>query len=436
MLFSTTLLSHIPNTTESQDLIKQAQTLVHQHNYPDALQCYKNYVQQHPKEETGLFGMASCLFKLNRYKEALQIYQLITALSPTSCGAWYNTAYCARLLGDHTTAINAYKKTLSLKPQHENAHFGLSKSYLALGDYEKGWEEFEWRYGDVHLFKQSKIDLSKLTGKKVLLRSEWGFGDVIQFIRYAKILKDIGATVYLESIPALIPLLKSCPFIDQLIPMGNKLPLTDVNIPLLSMPYLCGTRLETIPAPLPYLFADRDLISYWKNKLAHDPKIKIGICWHAKPIFLEDHIYTRRSIPLEMFVPLSRIPGIQLYSLQKVHGQEELINLPSDVAIYDFGSELDTIHGCFMDTAAIMKHLDLVISVDTAIVHLAGALGVPTWILLPYTAEWRWLQERTDSPWYPNIARLFRQKTPGEWSEVLDAVYEALSSFIKQKGIL
>ncbi|MDZ4151643.1 hypothetical protein, partial [Methylicorpusculum sp.] len=337
-------------------------------------------------------------------------------------------------LNKHEQALMYYKKALSLNPSHEETRLGFSKALLACGDFNLGWWEFEYRMDysqEFHQYlKYPNLDLKNLKGKKILLLAEWGLGDTLHFIRYAKKLKDLGATVYLQTFGPLIKLLSACPYLDSVTKQGDPLPKADIRIPLLSLPLVFKTTLETIPAEIPYIYAQPDLVEEWHKKICVDNTFKIGICWHAKPIFLEEHLYTRRSVPLSIFSPLTTLSGTSFYSLQKTFGTEELNTTTTH--IHNFGTELDEAHGPFMDTAAIIKNLDLVISADTSIVHLAGSLGKPVWVLLPYSAEWRWLHERADSPWYPGTMRLFRQPKPGDWESVINDIVSSLKILLKQ----
>ena len=236
----------------------------------------------------------------------------------------------------------------------------------------------------------------------------------MQFIRYARLVKQRGGTVIFECPRRLARLLKSCPGIDVLVESGAPLPPFDVHAPLLSLPRLLGTTLATIPADVPYLFADAALVESWKRVLGSNQIFKVGIAWQCDPRY---NIAAHRSPPLRQFAPLARLPGVQLYSLQKGAGTEQLRDVAGQFAVTDFGERLDEESGPFMDTAALMRNLDLVIVVDTSLAHLAGALGVPVWVALPFAPCWRWLLGREDSPWYPTM-RLFRQTQPGDWDGV------------------
>lgn len=368
-------------------------------------------------------------------QELLTGYLKLSKQQPDNHTWNYTTGSLLSILNQHEQALPFYKKAIALNPSHEEARLGFSKALLACGYFDLGWKEFEYRMDNSQEFQQyfkyPDLDLQSLKGKRIVLLAEWGLGDTLHFVRYAKKLKELGATVYLQTFGPLVKLLSACPYLDSIIRQGDPLPKTDTRIPLLSLPLVFKTTLDTIPTDIPYLYAQNNLVQDWQKKINADKNFKIGLCWHAKPIYLEDHVYTRRSVPLEKFLPLTTLPGISLYSLQKNFGTDELNEKMH--CIRTFGQELDEVHGPFMDTAALIKNLDLVISADTSIVHLAGGLGIPTWVLLPYSAEWRWLHDRTDSPWYPNTMRLFRQEKPGDWDTVISGIVTALKKLLNEE---
>lgn len=374
--------------------------------------------------------LASFAVQHDQLIQALELYTKIVRLDPSDAGMQYNCGYVHARLNNNNDAIANYTQTLNLAPDYAQAKLGLSKALLACGKFEQAWPLFEHRLAQLKLVHQAfgytNLSPSSCSGKKVLLRGEWGLGDMVHFVRYAKLLHDLGAYVIVQTFEPLVPLFSLCTYIDRVISTSDPIPPNDIQIPMLSLPMIFKTTVETIPAPIPYLTAQQELVEQWKLKLLHDSAYKIGICWHAKPIYLEDHSTTRRSIPLKLFSPLTELP-ISLYSLQKEYGMDEINSLTS---IHAIEGDFDGSHGRFMDTAALIMNMDLIISADTSIVHVAGALGKEVWILLPYAAEWRWLPGvqgyETKTPWYPSM-RLFRQKTPGDWAPVIDQVGKALS---------
>jgi hypothetical protein len=315
---------------------------------------------------------------------------------------------------------------------------------LLQGDFERGWPELEWRWksGEIieRKFSQPRWKGEPLAGKTILLHSEQGLGDTIQFVRYAEVVKEGNpeATVVVECEQPLVNLLQSCRGIDRLVTEGEELPAFDVQAPLLSLPGILGTRVETIPARVPYLFADNRLVEEWNSKLAAVGTaqatetsavsgLRVGINWQGRAGKGE---WRKRDVPVEYFARLAEIPGLRLIRLQK-GGAESNVPCPKsnvgeiETAIFDLG-DFDTQRGAFVDTAAIMMNLDLVITSDTSVAHLAGALGVPVWVALPFAPDWRWLLDRSDSPWYPTM-RLFRQKSIGDWAGVFEEIRAALA---------
>jgi hypothetical protein len=261
-----------------------------------------------------------------------------------------------------------------------------------------------------------------LAGRSLLLVSEQGMGDTIQFARFGRVLKERGARVVLACPATLVQLLAPQSGWDELFILGSaeELPRTDYYLPLLSVPGVLGTNTATIPCDVPYLSADAALTEHWRRELAAIDGFKIGIVWQGARDYLSDRW---RSIPLAQFAPLARVPGVRLISLQKGFGSEQIATV--DFPLIDLGPRLDQDAGAFMDTAAVIRNLELVVAPDTGIAHLAGALGAPVWLALQLSPNWRWLLGRDDSPWYPT-ARLFRQATFDEWPDVFERMAKAV----------
>ena len=270
-------------------------------------------------------------------------------------------------------------------------------------------------------FAQPRWDGKPLDGKPILLHAEQGLGDTIQFVRYAKLVQQRGGTVLVESPPALMRLFARRTGIDRLIPQRAPLPDFACHAPFLSLPGIFHTTLATVPTSVPYLSPEPALVQEWGEELAKIEGLKIGIAWQGSKQYGGD---AHRSIPLRAFEPLTRLPGVCLISLQKGFGSEQIREVGKGWNIVDFGAKLDA-DAAFVDTAAIMSHLDLVISSDSAIVHLAGALGVPIWVALCRAADWRWLRHGETTPWYPTM-RLFRQKEWGKWDHVFRSMARQL----------
>jgi hypothetical protein len=261
-----------------------------------------------------------------------------------------------------------------------------------------------------------------LNGSTILLWAEQGLGDTIQFIRYSAWVKQLGARVLVECPPTLHVLLSTVVGIDRfVVASGARF---DYYVPLLSLPAVLGTTLATVPAEVPYLHAAPERVAHWKSELAGIKGFKVGIAWQGSTRFLGDYF---RSLPLAQFAPVAACPGVKLFSLQKGTGSEQLASWSGPAEIVDLGSSLDVEGNAFVDTAAVMMNLDLVITSDTSIAHVAGALGVPVWVALQETPNWRWLVGREDSPWYPTM-RLFRQSRLGDWEGVFAEIAARLRS--------
>jgi tetratricopeptide (TPR) repeat protein len=331
---------------------------------------------------------------------------------------YHNLALALNGLGRYHEALFCIEQSLNINPDHFEPRFVRSLIWLTLGDFERGWRDYEnrWHYRSISkpAGPQPLWDGSPLKGQTILLWAEQGYGDTIHFIRYAPLVKQQGCKVVLRCPAKLTRLLSSCPGIDHLQPHNGPLPDYDVHAPLLSLPRILGTTLETIPANVPYLFADNDLVEQWRSELSDLHGFRVGIAWQGDPTYRCDN---ERSIPLRHHAALGRVPGVRLISLQKGPGVEQLREVSGLFSVIDLGPRLDETSGAFMDTAAIMKGLDLVITSDTAVAHLAGAMGVPVWVAVAFAPEWRWLLDREDSPWYPSM-RLFRQSGRGDWEEV------------------
>jgi tetratricopeptide (TPR) repeat protein len=361
-----------------------------------------------------------------QWEDALMPLCRAIQLRPRYPEAYCDLAYALGQLGKHPDAARCFREVVRLKPNYAEAHLGLAFNLLLRGHFKQAWPDYEWRLringSSPRSFPQPLWDGSPLGGRTILLHAEGGLGDTIQFIRYAKVVKQSGGTVIVECQELLLPFLASCPGIDRLVAAKSELPAFDVHAPLLSLPLILKTSLATVPADIPYLGPDAGRHTKWQRKLDRYPGFKVGIVWQGNPRFLQDR---QRSIPLVHFAPLAQIEGVCLLSLQKGPGSEQLGAVAEQFRVIDLGCRLDKKGGAFMDTAAVMKNLDLVITSDTAIAHLAGALGVPVWVALSFAPDWRWLLRREDSPWYPTM-RLFRQTKSGDWDGVFARMAEAL----------
>jgi tetratricopeptide (TPR) repeat protein len=397
--------------------------------WPEAVAAYQQAVALDPTNYLAHNNLANVFANEGRVDDALESYREAIRLNPQYAEAHNNLGLALLQPGRLEEAMACYEEAIRVNPDHAEAHFNRAAAWLLRGDYERGWTEYEWRWRRVHnpprQFTAPLWDGSSLTGRTILVHAEQGLGDTLQFIRYVPLVKQRGGTVLFACQAPLMHLAASCVGIDQLLANGAPLPAFDVHVPLLSVPGILGTTLANIPGQVPYLHADPQLVEHWKKRLGGAGDYKIGIVWQGSPTFAQDR---HRSFSLAQFAPLGKLPGVRLISLQKGHGREQLANLEGQFSVRDLGDHLDR-ERAFLDTAAIMQSLDLVIAPSTAIAHLAGALGVKVWVALSAVADWRWLLERNDSPWYPT-ARLFRQQQPGQWEAVFEDMAQALQELV------
>ncbi|HEV3142481.1 MAG TPA: DUF6165 family protein [Gemmataceae bacterium] len=377
-------------------------------------------VRLNPENANTRSSLGLTLQMLGQLPEAEEHLRYAIQLDPQHADAHNNLGVALAQMNRFEEAIAEYGKALQIIPDNAIFRRNRSLAWLTIGDFNQGWPEFECRWkcpGFVERpFKQPRWKGEPLQGKTVLIHAEQGMGDTLQWIRYAPMLKTQGATVVVEVPDALVRLVSRAEGVDRAVPSSEALPPFDVHIPTGSLPGAFQTNLQTIPKNVPYLTAEPERVQFWHSQLANLPDFKIGIAWQGNPKQGGDRL---RSIPLLHFAPLARLPGVRLLSLQKEHGAEQLRELADALPIVDLARRLDLSGGAFLDTAAVMMNLDLVISCDTAIGHLAGALGVPVWLALAAAPDWRWFQDREDTPWYPTM-RLFRQSKLGRWDDVFE----------------
>ncbi len=359
--------------------------------------------------------------------EAEASYRQAIALQPNDAEAYCNLGNVLQETGEYQAALAAYQQASHLQPDLIAAEANQAFIHLIQGEFEIGWQKYEWRW---HMGSHTPRTFTKpiwqgedLGGKRIFIYAEQGFGDTFQFIRYAELLYDRGATVLVECRSGERGLLRNCPYIHQVTSQGESFPEFDYSIPLLSVPRLLGTTLESIPTKIPYLQATQpsSLPEALQQQVQKATGIKVGFVWSASLLRFTDR---KRACPIAHFAQLFVIPGLTWFSLYK--GDQEHESAPFEQVI-DLGSKFQN----FTDTAWAIDQMDLVISVDTAVAHLAGAMGKPTWVILPSIADWRWLLDREDSPWYPTV-RLFRQPNPGNWQAVIEAISNAL---VQQFGV-
>jgi tetratricopeptide (TPR) repeat protein len=365
---------------------------------------------------------ADALRALNRHADAQDAATHAISLQPTMAQAWCNRGLVRMELGRLDEALADFARACELAPGLGSAQWNAALCLLLAGRFEAGWPRFEWRWlGPLrHALRHAdrpRWDGSQpVAGKTVLVHAEQGLGDAIQFCRYVPLLANQGARVVLETHPPLVELLRSLPGVDRVVAFEEQTGSFDLQCPLLSLPRAFGTRLETIPAQAPYLTADRRRIVSWRRRFPPSGKRRIGLAVSGSTTHRDD---ARRSVELARFAPL--LDAADFFLLQPQCREADAAFLRTRPTIHDLREELPD----FGATAALLETLDLVISVDTSVAHLAGALDKRVWVLLPFAADWRWMREREDSPWYQR-ARLFRQSAPGDWDGVLARVNEAL----------
>lgn len=404
--------------------------------HEDALAIYEKAIALNPNFAEAWTNKGNAVFALGRYKESIGHHQKAIQIKPNYAQAWYNLGISYTALKNYQESIASYEQAIRLKPDYAMAYWNKSLVELAIGDLRNGWQNFEARAFIKNSPLQTSYNLiprlkntSDVRGKKILIWSEQGLGDAIQFCRYVPELAKLGAEVTFIAPAALTALLGSLDGAIQITDNCNDLSNFDFQAPLMSLPLLFNTELETIPCPASYLRADSIKQDMWKERLSSNKSLRVGLVWNGGFRANQPEMWAvneRRNIPLEMISRLQYLTNIEFFSLQKGDPaeseleQNKLLVWPSN-NFHNFVSELKD----FSDTAALISNLDLVISVDTSTAHLAAALGKPTWILNRYDSCWRWLEDRTDSPWYPSV-RLYRQETPGNWGDVLDLVIKDL----------
>ena len=382
----------------------------------EALASFDDVLAKNPSHVGALVNRGNTLLRLNRPIEALESYDRALALMPSHPQILTNRGHALRRLDRPAEALVALTSAIVNAPEFPEGHFEAAMAQLTLGDFESGWKEYEWRwktgsFADKRRSFRAPLWLgdAPLSGKTILLHAEQGFGDTIQFIRYAPLVAERGARVICEVQGELQPLMSQLEGID-VVARGAALPRFDLHCPLLSLPLAFGTRGDTIPAGIPYLAASPARQQYWRDRLLQCGP-RAGFVWAGSIAHKND---ANRSIPLARFAALLEQTPFGCFSLQRdlrESDREELRKIPN---LVDLGSELAD----FADTAAVISLLDVIVTVDTAVAHLAGAMGKPVVILLPHAADFRWLRDRDDTPWYPT-AKLLRQPAFGDWDSVI-----------------
>ena len=401
--------------------------------WEQAVASYDQAIARDPKYIEAYTNRGHALMQLGRLDAALATYEKMIALRPDCAEGYYGRGTAAFARDQIDVALESFEQATVLNPDYANAHHNQALLRLLKGDFARGFEQFEWRWTNKDLVGRRRdfqqplwTGGSDLAGKTILLHGEQGLGDAIQFCRYVPMVAAKGATIILEVAPALQELMQSVGGAARIIGFGERLPEFDCHCPLLSLPRAFRTRLESIPAEVPYLSPPVSAVQKWQGLLPAAKGLRIGLVWAGNPQHANDH---NRSIGLPAMLPLLSHPGAAFISMQKQLRDGDAELLRQNPGLLHLGAELQT----FADTAAVVSMLDLVISVDTSLVHLAGALAKPTWIVLPLIPDWRWLLDRADSPWYPT-ARLFRRSRGSAWDAVIADVGRALGDLSHSMG--
>lgn len=392
-----------------------------------------------PKLIEPYFNLARICEYHNDLPQTIEIYKKALTIDPRNAETYDRIGISMQLLGDYQNAINAYTAAITLDPNKFQSHFHLALVWLLQGNFEAGWDKYEYRLKIPPLrnwWHNNILNIPKpiwqgedLNNKNILVYTEQGFGDNIQFCRYLNVVHDMGARVFFLSRPALTSLFRNSNIKAAIFDNEKELNSIqyDYHIPLLSIPHRLKTNFTNIPAPLGYLKADDTKIAEYHQKFFNNDKFKIALFWQGT----QTNIHNKnRSVPLEKFYPLLCNDDIQCYSIQKDGGHEQIKKLPPGHSLIDLTPTFHT----FNDTAAALANVDLVISIDTAVNHLAGAIGVPVWALVLYSPEWRWFLDREDSPWYPKT-KLFRQSKFNDWDSVVHRLEKELLSLVRSLKI-
>jgi len=396
----------------------------------DAVRSFDRAIALKPDYPQAVLGRGVALEDLGQVDGALSSYGHAISLNPRFAEAYYNRGALLQAFRRLDDAIAQYDRALAISPDLVVATWNKATAHLLKGDFPTGWRlhESRWRLKEGaptprHFRQPVWAGGAIASGGTLLLHGEQGLGDTLQFCRYAPMIGP-GVRVILEAPAPLVRLMGTLGGVDQVVAFGDPLPAFDLHCPLLSLPLAFATTIETIPASTPYLSAGPNAVDSWRRRLASLPGLKVGLVWAGDPrpgLPKATAVDARRSMRLAAMAPLGGVAGISFISLQKGAGAAQAAVPPPGLALHDFTAELRD----FADTAALMQALDLVISVDTSVAHLAGALAKPVWLLNRYDTCWRWLLDRDDSPWYPTL-RQFRQPSPGDWASVIDRVRDAL----------
>jgi tetratricopeptide (TPR) repeat protein len=389
----------------------------------EAIRLSPNFAEAH-------YNLGVALYDQEKLDDAAAAFREAIRLKPDYTDAHNNLANVMADSRRPAESIAGYREALRCKQDYPEVHWNLALNLLLQGKFAEAWPEYAWlsrckqfRSPNWNL-PQPTWDGRELNGQTILLHAEQGFGDAIQFVRYAPLIAQRGGKVVIQCQRELAELFRATPNLGQIITMEEPRPAFDTHCSLIELPMIFRSDLSSIPARIPYLQVDESLRESWRHHLDSLPgRPRVGLAWAGNPIHKRDR---KRSMQLAQLQPLASIPGITFVSLQKGATAHQARNAPPGMTLVDFTSDLTEFH----QTAALISNLDLVIAVDTAVIHLTGALGKTAWLLIPAVPDWRWLLNRSDSPWYPTL-RIFRQPEPGDWNSAVRAIAEAMKVVYK-----
>jgi tetratricopeptide (TPR) repeat protein len=431
------------NQTWAEAYCNRGNTLQELNQFDQALESFNKAIQFKPDYSEAYSNRGNALQELGRLEESLESYDRAIQISPNLLDAYSNRGLCLEKLKRLDESLESYDKAIQISTDSADIRWNKSLTLLLSGNYEEGWKEYEWRWDNKFLtgsknkrsFSQPLLPVGEsLKDKTILIYAEQGLGDTIQFSRYISQVAQLGANVIFEVQPALINLLKNLKGVGQIVGKGGSLPKFDYQCPLMSLPLVFKTKLDTVPNIVPYVFAEKNKIDYWHKKLISARGLKVGLVWNGGFRPEQPKLWSvnnRRNIHVSLISAALSNLNVNFYSLQKGEPAESEIKHRQDELWpnKNFINYSDELHD-FSDTAALIDNLDLIISVDTSTAHLAAAMGKPVWLLNRFDSCWRWLIDRDDSPWYSSI-KIYRQSKMNDWNSVLDRIRVDIENLCK-----
>ena len=398
-----------------------------------ALERFKDAFRLEPNNADILFQWGDTHMDLGQSNEAIPYFRQAIDLREAFESAWINLGLCLKSIKQLSKAKDCFLKVIHHNPDSAIGHINLGLTYLLMGEYPAGWHSYEYRF-KLEMEPEHRLPIptnlpqwqgSSLAGKTLLIMSEQGFGDILQFVRFFPQIKAMGARLLFYCPAPLIALMRTLPAIDDIANTPNFPERMDYYCPLLTLPLLLNCQVDSIPNQYPYLYSDPTHSQQWATHLGNPTKFRIGLVWEGKPLHKNDPL-RRRSTTLKDLAPLTKVKNVEWYSLQKREPNTESLKPPKGMVITDLQHHLVD----FSQTAAVLDHMDLLITIDTAIAHLGGALAKRVWVLLPFAPDWRWLLDQKRTPWYPTL-RLFRQSQANCWKKPMEELVDALNTLIQ-----